>query len=75
MLATNILGPALDIRGVCAELECHPSTVYRWIASGRLKAHKLPGRNGKIWVTEEALRACRESLFQPTSPAEPGGDD
>jgi len=47
----------LTITDVCDRLNCSPDTVYRLIHSGLLEAHKNPGRNGAMRISETALDA------------------
>lgn len=46
-MATHTDSELVGSSEVCRILTINPSTVGRWVESGRLKpAHKLPGKNG-----------------------------
>ena len=45
---------------VCAELGIRPSTLSRWVASGRITpALKAPGRRGVMFFTRAAVDAAK----------------
>ena len=45
----------LTIADVCQRLGCSQTTAYRLVHMGWLKAHKNPGRNSSLRITEEAF--------------------
>lgn len=49
--------PMLPVSAVCERLACSRTTAYRLIRTGALKAHKNPGPNGALRVSEESLDA------------------
>lgn len=51
----------LTVREVAERLGCHPATVKRMIASGRLPAVRLAGPRGHYRVSEDALATFVEA--------------
>lgn len=45
----------LTIAEVCAKMGYSPSTVYRLIRTGKLRAYKNPGASGRVRISEAQL--------------------
>lgn len=58
----------LTITDVCDRLAISKGTVYRLVRSGELRAHKNPGRNGAIRISEEALAAYLSDTLVKAAP-------
>jgi excisionase family DNA binding protein len=52
-------------------LRVHPTTVRRWIASGRVRAIRLPGGNYRL-TTEHLADLIQAEGFGPVQPQLPG---
>jgi excisionase family DNA binding protein len=51
-------GGALTLKQIAAQMEVSYATVKKWVATGKLRTHKGPGKNGKHWVFPDALRSA-----------------
>lgn len=62
--------PLMTTREVCAYLRCHPNSIARWIAAGKLKPAAKVGRSYRFSRAELERFTAASTEAQPPEAAE-----